>query len=224
MSSGKQIEANRRNGKLSAGPRTFEGKLIASKNATKHGLFSQDVLLPCEDSQAVADLGQRLKEELHPDGELELVLVERIVGLMWRLRRLGKIEVGILSWQYYGILAERAAKNAAKHTRTVSAIDQLTTFQERTEVLNSKGHDQARSEQNGHELERESENSTYGEAFVRDSRRENAFSKLSRYETSMERSLFRALHELQRLQAARQGKEVAVPLAVDIDVSGLKDH
>ncbi len=47
----------------------------------------------------------------------------------------------------------------------------------------------------------------------------DAFSKLSRYETSLARRLDRALHELERLQAARAGRAVAVPAVVDVDVS-----
>lgn len=42
--------------------------------------------------------------------------------------------------------------------------------------------------------------------------------KVARYETHLERSLYKALHELQRLQAARTGAGVA-PLALDVDVS-----
>ena len=42
---------------------------------------------------------------------------------------------------------------------------------------------------------------------------------LSRYEVTLERSLYRALHELQRLQAAREGRAVPLPAAVDVDVS-----
>jgi hypothetical protein len=45
------------------------------------------------------------------------------------------------------------------------------------------------------------------------------FVKLSRYEAGIERALFRALHELQRLQAARAGEPVPLPVAVDVDVS-----
>jgi hypothetical protein len=39
-----------------------------------------------------------------------------------------------------------------------------------------------------------------------------------RYETTIERSLFRALHELERLQAKRNGKEVQVPAVVDVNL------
>ena len=56
---------------------------------------------------------------------------------------------------------------------------------------------------------------------MHDSHHANAFSKLSRYETPIEKSLYKALHELQRLQAARQEDgNVSPPLAVDVDVSG----
>ena len=42
---------------------------------------------------------------------------------------------------------------------------------------------------------------------------------LSRYEVTLERSLYKALHELQRLQAARDGQAIPLPEAVDIEVS-----
>ena len=42
--------------------------------------------------------------------------------------------------------------------------------------------------------------------------------KISRYEAHLERCLYRALHELQRLQAARDGL-VPPPMAVDVNVN-----
>ncbi len=42
---------------------------------------------------------------------------------------------------------------------------------------------------------------------------------LSRYETTLERSLYKALHELQRLQAARDGGFVPAPAVADVEVS-----
>jgi hypothetical protein len=57
---------------------------------------------------------------------------------------------------------------------------------------------------------------------MQDALEANAFSKLSRYETPIERSLYKALHELQRLQAARREESnVPPPVAVDVDVSGV---
>jgi len=44
--------------------------------------------------------------------------------------------------------------------------------------------------------------------------------KLSRYETTLERSLYKAMHELERRQAARDGQTVPLPMAVDVNLSG----
>ena len=55
-----------------------------------------------------------------------------------------------------------------------------------------------------------------GGAFISNS---DGMSTLLRYETSIERSLFKTLHELQRLQGARQGLATSAPVAIDVDVS-----
>jgi hypothetical protein len=66
------------------------------------------------------------------------------------------------------------------------------------------------------------ETTMLGLSFIRDANDTNAFSKLSRYETAIERSLYKALHELQRLQAARRAEgNVPPPVAVDVGVSGV---
>ena len=44
--------------------------------------------------------------------------------------------------------------------------------------------------------------------------------KLMRYETSLERSLYRNLHELQRRQVNRLGRPVSLPMALDVDLAG----
>jgi len=62
-----------------------------------------------------------------------------------------------------------------------------------------------------------------GAAFVADALSSNSLAKLSRYETAIERSMYRALHELQRLQSARSGGEVSVPTAVDVTIEGESD-
>lgn len=41
-----------------------------------------------------------------------------------------------------------------------------------------------------------------------------------RYETTIENRLYKALHELQRIQAARNGEAVPPPVAIDVSVSG----
>lgn len=44
--------------------------------------------------------------------------------------------------------------------------------------------------------------------------------RLLRYEAMIERGIYKALHELQRIQAARAGDKPFAPLAIDLDVSG----
>lgn len=46
----------------------------------------------------------------------------------------------------------------------------------------------------------------------------NNTENILRYETTIERSLFRALHELERIQAKRNGKDTPVPSMVDISL------
>jgi len=47
-------------------------------------------------------------------------------------------------------------------------------------------------------------------------------SKLSGCETTIERSLYKALHELQRLQVARRADgDAPPPVAIDVDLSGV---
>jgi hypothetical protein len=49
--------------------------------------------------------------------------------------------------------------------------------------------------------------------------REDTVAKMSRYEATLERGLYSALHELQRIQATRNGASVSLPAAIDIDVA-----
>ena len=45
-----------------------------------------------------------------------------------------------------------------------------------------------------------------------------------RYETTIERGIYKALHELQRLQATRMGIKSPLPLAVDITIDKSDDN
>jgi hypothetical protein len=220
MASDKKANANRQNALKSTGPKTPDGKASVRHNAMTHGLLSQDNLLPGEDEAALKELGELLRAELKPVGELESLLVEQIVTAYWRLRRLGRVEAGIFAWELYGELAERAQQEARTQERTV-----LDLLAEDKEILDEQKHQEALSEAKEMEAERDAETTALGRTFIRDADKANAFSKLSRYETAIERSLYKALHELQRLQAARRVKgTVSPPLAVDLNVSGVSQE
>src|SRR5215212_5704888 len=119
MTSEKKAEANRRNALKSTGPKTPEGKAAVRLNALKHGLLSQEILLPGEDEEALRELGESLRAELQPVGELESLLVDRIIASYWRLRRLGRVEAGIFAWDLYGDLARRAHEEDSSHTKPI---------------------------------------------------------------------------------------------------------
>ncbi len=75
---------------------------------------------------------------------------------------------------------------------------------------------QAQQEAEAARLQRGCDATVAAAAFQRGS--SETLTKLARYETSIERSLYRALHEHQRLQAARAGGKARLPVTVDVDV------
>jgi hypothetical protein len=180
MTSAKQAQANWRNACKSTGPKTSDGKVTIRHNALKHGLLVEEVLIFGEDEDGLMALGERLRDALEPEGDLEDLLVEQIVATNWRLRRLRRVEAGMYDVKFYTGRANHGSHHASTYT------------------------------------------SSLGQSFIPDADSSNAFSKLSRYETATERSLFKTLHELQRLQATRRTEGiVSPPVAVDVEVSGL---
>lgn len=168
MPSQKQITANRQNAQKSTGPKTPTGKAAVALNAMQHGLLSQQVCLPEEDEGTLIALGKRVRSALKPLGEFEVVLVDRIVTALRRLRRVLAMETGLI--QYY-------------------RDPNRTSFRA----------------------------NTLGELPLQD--HGDRFGRLLRYETTFERSLYKALHELQRLQAARAGEAVPLPAVGELGVS-----
>ena len=94
-----QRKANRKNARQSTGPSTPEGKARSSQNATTHGLFARDVVLPDENPQEFLDSIAELEQELGAVGGFERRLVHYIACTEWRLRRLVRLETGSLSHQ-----------------------------------------------------------------------------------------------------------------------------
>ena len=109
------------------------------------------------------DFEKRLRAQLAPVGELELLLADRIVSNAWRLRRAVGIEAALL--------------NVKRGDGTVlEDVLSWKTDRDRLQLI-------------------------------------------SRYEATLERSLYKALHELQRLQATRNGQAVLLPQMMDLEVS-----
>lgn len=149
----KQLEANRQNAKL-GGVKTEAGKAVSRYNALKHGLLSEQVLIENESREELEGLGKRVRADLKPRSEVEMLLVDRIIANFWRLKR-------------------------------AMTKEQVSVF-------------------SGYKAMNDDANMFF------------------RYETMLERGIYKALHELQRIQAARAGMKPPLPIAVDIDVSGKK--
>ena len=79
---------NQRNG----GPQTEAGKAICARNATKIGVYSNQVILPGEDTEAFAELEAHFVADLKPVGVTEASLVHELTVLTWKKRRLEGVE------------------------------------------------------------------------------------------------------------------------------------
>lgn len=124
----------------------------------KHGIYSEMTLVDGESEDELLAIGSRLRQQLAPEGELEVMLADKVVSTAWRLRRI----VGV----------EAAMYDNAESNRLVF-----------------------------------------------DRYRAEGIVRLGRHEAHLERCLYRALHELERRQAARKGQIVPVPTALDLVVS-----
>jgi len=78
------------------GPRTPEGKKRVSQNARKHGIFVADSTLEQEDPQDFAEILAGYVLDYCPQGGVELELVRQLTTSTHRLRRLERIETGVL--------------------------------------------------------------------------------------------------------------------------------
>jgi hypothetical protein len=219
-SSPKQQQANRQNALRSTGPRTAAGKERVRLNPLKHGLLARDILLPDEDPNAFEELAQRIRTETEPVGVEEELLVERMIGCMWRLHRLTRVENGILAFEYFRILAERAGTEARNYEHRSDDAQALLDQLQPVTIADPAKHGEAIARQQAMARHADGDTPTLGHAFIRGVSGADALSKLSRYEANIERGFYRALHEFQRLRLARQGAHVPAPLAVDVTVTG----
>jgi hypothetical protein len=87
-----QRAASRRNGARSGGPRTPEGRVRSSVNRTTHGLNSVRLLLATEDVEEYRRHVDEWTESLGPATAAEHQIVQLVADLMWRLKRVERIE------------------------------------------------------------------------------------------------------------------------------------
>ena len=107
MTSFRQIEANRRNARLSTGPATEEGKQKSRQNAVRHGLTAETVIDALEDAEDYAAFEIAITADYDAQSAVERELVLRLASLLWRLRRATAIESGLFKIQAKHLLQFR---------------------------------------------------------------------------------------------------------------------
>ena len=125
--SDKQIEANRRNAELSTGPKSDLGKLRSSKNAIKHGIYSQTTVLFNETQEEYDEHLQDFVTRFQPKDKVELRLVQRMADCEWRLARARYVETATIDLQLDETagLVEKRFKTIDEPVRVAFALQLL---------------------------------------------------------------------------------------------------
>jgi hypothetical protein len=188
MASDAQVAANRINARKSTGPRTTEGKAVVSQNALKHGLLAREAVIRGEDPGQFEFYRDRMLGELAPVGMTESVLAERAVGLSWRLRRAERVQNEVFDALY----GDQTDNPLAKLTQSM-----LPKHLARPQLS-----------EDGRDL-------TLGRVVVKDFADSRVLDRLLMYERRIEHSLFKTMHELQRLRLLRELDEPVEKPAVE---------
>jgi hypothetical protein len=146
-----------------------------------------------EDRAALDALRAELVAALAPVGAVEELLADQLVGVVWRLRRANAMESGTLSSAF---------------------VEALTQYGFDTPRLVARCFG---NEKEGNPADEMREVAAIGQAARRDGGAA-ALERVARYGSALERSLFRTLHELERIQARRLGQTVPLPVALDVTV------
>jgi hypothetical protein len=91
-----QLEANRKNAKLSTGPKTREGKRVASSNAIRHGLRSTAALIAGESVEDWSAHEEGVQDSFAPVTYLGSCLARLAAVDLWRLDRVHAFEAAII--------------------------------------------------------------------------------------------------------------------------------
>jgi hypothetical protein len=89
----KQIQANRERAKKSTGPRTPEGKARSARNALKHGMYAEALLIFGDNERLLAEITRQYFEDFAPANIHERMLLEQMIFAQWRLLRVARSRV-----------------------------------------------------------------------------------------------------------------------------------
>jgi hypothetical protein len=119
VTSFRQIDANRRNARLSSGPVTEEGKMQSRRNAVRHGLTAETVIDALEDADDYAAFEMSITADYDAQSVAERELVLRLASLLWRLRRATAIESGLFKIQARHLLQFRQKRQQHQYRQRI---------------------------------------------------------------------------------------------------------
>ena len=173
MTTNKQLLANKENAKKSTGPRTPAGKARSRLNSRKHGLTAKTLIIVGECADDFEQLRADLVDEHDPQSALECELVERLAGILWRLRRVPFFEAAILSARHVEV----------RDRQFLNYLALRETKEEEVEDWKASVH--------------------FGQALIEDASWNDALGKLARYETTLMNAFTKTLQTLLLLQENR---------------------
>ncbi len=87
-----KMAANRANAQKSTGPKTESGKERAKRNALKHGLRSNRLVVHADEREEWQTFHDSLQAKVAPNDPVEWILFNEMVRAAWNLRRIDKLE------------------------------------------------------------------------------------------------------------------------------------
>ncbi|MCD6393260.1 MAG: hypothetical protein J7M40_07105 [Planctomycetes bacterium] len=211
MISEKQLEANRKNALHSTGPRTAEGKAVVSGNAIRHGFRSQRIVIDGECADEYNDFRNKLIAWLAtedgqlyacgkwPDDPSHPSPHDSFTAFLNASRESAQSEVPD---------SKAPSSNVPQPDQAASSPPAETVFTEQTHFDPPTNDPLPAITQPARSL---------GDVVAADLRGPNTILKLKRYEAHIERSLFRTLAKLERLQEKRLAKEARADEPMDIE-------
>ena len=210
MTSVRQIEANRRNARLSTGPVTEEGKRRSRQNAVRHGLTAETVIDALEDAEDYGAFEMAVTADYDAQTAVERELVLRLASLLWRLRRATAIESGLFKIQAKQLLQFRQRQQA--HQERQKIIDSLNRFAAVREEEMRQEDEPSANLDNRSPSNSEPETDDRTQSFVRLTNLPTyPLDRLSRYEATLWRQACQVLFTLRCLEQRRPWERRRVP-------------
>ena len=136
--SDKKLAANRANAAKSRGPKTAEGKRISSRNATRHGILANHVLIEGESRENFAALLNSLIGEHKPDTPTGHMLIEKMAIAQWRQLRIWAIDAAGITHEMHRQTGSMTDEDPP--TRTMLAIKSIAESGRHSELMSRYEH------------------------------------------------------------------------------------